>query len=416
MTVRDEVGGARATFLSHASARLGSSLDDEVALAGVAQLAIPTMCDWCAIEVVRSDGALRPVAVAHVDPAKAPLVEELLRLRRADDRRSAPLRVVRTGQAELHANVSDPTLVADPRIVEQLRIAVALGIHSAMFAPIKAADDGTIGAVTFARGGPSRRYDDDDLAMAGELGERIGAAVANARLFARATAVAALCEEMLSIAGHELRTPLTTLLLQIESVSRLPDKATLGEARERITKIGVQAQRIASLAEDLVDIGRISAAQLTLVREDVDLASLVTEVASRLASAARRAGGELVVDVEPAIGRWDRLRIEQIATDLITSAPKHGRGKPVEITVRRDDNVGVLTVSDRRIAIDAKDQARIFDQSERAVPSRKLGGLGLRLWIARRLVDAHGGSVAVATRDGDGSTCTVRLPLTGPQD
>jgi signal transduction histidine kinase len=410
MTRRVDVAGARASFLSRTSAQLGTAFDEGTSLAGVAKLAVDAMCDWCAIEVLHSDGALRPVAVAHVEPEKTRLVEEMLRLRRADERRAAPARVVRTGEAELHAAVSDPTLVADPRIVEQLRIAVELDIRSAIFAPIKTVD-GTIGVVTLAAGSP-RRYDADDLAMAGELGERLGAAIATSRLLARMAEAVALREELLTIAGHELRTPLTTILLQIESVRRLPDSTRLGDARERLTKVSTQVQRIAALVEDLVDLGRISAAQLTLVREEIDLASLVTDVASRLASDARRAGAELVVDVEPAIGRWDRLRVEQIATDLITSALKHGRGKPVEITVRRHDDAAVLTISDRRIAIDAKDQARILDHAERAVPSRKLGGLGLRLWIARRLVDAHGGSVSVANA-GDGSTCTVRLPLNG---
>jgi signal transduction histidine kinase len=408
MTRRDDPAGARASFLTRASAQLGSSLDEEKTLAGVAQLAIPEICDWCAIEVVRPDGALRAVAVAHVDPAKTRLVEDLLRLRRSDDRRAAPLRVVRTGQAELHAEVSDPTLVADPRIVEQLRIAVALDIRSAIVAPIKS--DGTIGVVTFAATS-SRRYDAEDLAMVGELGHRVGAAIANARLFARASEAAALREEILAIAGHELRTPLTTILLQVDAMLRLPDTARFGDVRERLRRISAQAQRIGNLAEDLLDLGRISAAELMLVRQDVDLASIVMEVASRLASDPRRGAGELVVDVEPAIGHWDRVRVEQIATDLITSALRHGRGKPVEITVRRLDDVGVLTISDRRIAIDAKDQSRILDHSERAIPARKLGGLGLRLWIARRLVDAHGGSVSVENRPGDGSTFTVRLPL-----
>ena len=111
------------------------------------------------------------------------------------------------------------------------------------------------------------------------------------------------------------------------------------------------------------------------------------------------------------IGNWDRLRVEQIVTNLVSNAVKYGRGRPVEITVSRAGERARLTVRDHGIGIAPEHQARIFGRFERAVSERHYGGLGLGLWLVRRIVDALGGTIALESELDAGSTFTVELPL-----
>lgn len=407
-----EEANARASFLSRASALLGSSLDYEDTLRNVAELAVPGIADWCGVDLVQPDGSLRSVAITHIDPAKRVFAEELReRFPSSSDTRTGATNVVRTGEPELYAEITDEQLVASSRSPEHLRLVRELGLTSAMVVPIKL-DGRPIGAISFVLARAERHYSHDDLMMATQLGERAGAAITNAQLYEQATHAIALRDEFVSIAGHELRTPLATMSLAVESLLHLPDDTLLGTVKERIEKQGKQTDRLIRLVEELLDVTRLASSRLVLEREDVDLAELVRDVASRFSAEATRIRSPFVIEVEPAIGHWDRMRVEQITTNLITNALKYGKGKPIEISVEQRERDAVLTITDHGIGIEARDHARVFERFERAVSARQFGGLGLGLWIVRQLVEAHGGSIALASAPGDGSTFSVQLPLT----
>jgi signal transduction histidine kinase len=99
--------------------------------------------------------------------------------------------------------------------------------------------------------------------------------------------------------------------------------------------------------------------------------------------------------------------------NLLSNAVKFGSGRPIEVAVERDQELARLTVTDHGIGIAPDQQSRIFERFERAVSSRHYGGFGIGLWVARQLVEAHGGSILVASRTGEGSRFTVSLPLEG---
>jgi signal transduction histidine kinase len=100
-----------------------------------------------------------------------------------------------------------------------------------------------------------------------------------------------------------------------------------------------------------------------------------------------------------------------VLEDLLANAAKFGAGQPVDVAIAAVAGMARVVVRDRGIGIPAEAQARIFDRLERAVPTRNYGGFGLGLWLVREAVEAHGGSVAVASAPGEGSTFTVELPL-----
>src|SRR5207237_880066 len=134
------------------------------------------------------------------------------------------------------------------------------------------------------------------------------------------------------------------------------------------------------LINNLLDVSGIAAGRLHLHLEAIDLAALAREVVSRHATELAQAGCAVTLCADsPVIGHWDRSRLDQVVTNLLSNAWKYGKGRPVEVTVLRDGASACLTVRDEGIGIVAADQARIFGLLERAVTSYEFGGLGLGL-------------------------------------
>ncbi len=221
-------------------------------------------------------------------------------------------------------------------------------------------------------------------------------------------------DEFLSIASHELRTPLTSLELQFSSLQRSSTWAD-ERAQSKLATIGRQVDRLTALVESLLDVSRVMAGRFTLELEPVDLGRLLEEVLGRFRAQAAKVGSELVLSLpEGVVGQWDRLRLEQIVTNLLSNALKYGPGKPIEIGVTADADVVTLRVRDYGMGISPGDQARIFERFERAVSQRHFGGLGLGLWIVRQIVLALGGYISVRSQPGQGSEFMVTLPRVAP--
>jgi PAS domain S-box-containing protein len=222
-------------------------------------------------------------------------------------------------------------------------------------------------------------------------------------------------DDFLSVASHELRTPLTTLRLHLELLERMvtrqvPDRSSDRE-RGKLEKMGRQIARLEELINTLLDVSRIAQGRLELRREDMDLCELVREITSRFSEEAEEAGCIVSLIARcPVRGCWDRLRLDQALTNLMTNAIKYGTGKPIEIDVGVSGDRAQVRVVDHGIGISPVDRARIFDRFERAVSSKHYRGLGLGLWIARQIiVELHGGSIEVGETSGGGATFTIEL-------
>ncbi|HEX8436015.1 ATP-binding sensor histidine kinase [Archangium sp.] len=224
----------------------------------------------------------------------------------------------------------------------------------------------------------------------------------------------------LSVAAHELRTPLTPLQLQLETLVKRGAAAggrglAPGELLVSLERAVRQTKRLGRLVHELLDVARLTSRQLVLQLETFDLAEVVREVCERFTPEQQRRGSTLHVSTSgAAVGRWDPLRLEQVVTNLLDNAMKFGEGQPIDIEVTSSESSVRVAVRDRGIGIPEADAVRIFDKFERAVSERHFGGLGLGLWISRRIVEAHGGSMSVHSRPREGATFTVVLPLRGP--
>jgi signal transduction histidine kinase len=213
-------------------------------------------------------------------------------------------------------------------------------------------------------------------------------------------------DEFLSIAAHELRTPLTALLLQLQSMEK-------SQKREGSSMPALRsARRLAGLVEMLLDVSRIATGRLDLSKEKVDLVQLARDAIDSYTDEAKRVGSEIVLEAKGSVpGNWDALRLEQVFANLLGNALKYAAGTNVVVRVAGVDSEARFEVADRGPGIAKEDAARIFGRFERAAPSRNYGGLGLGLYIARQVVEAHGGSIQVLDTPGGGATFAVVLPL-----
>lgn len=226
-------------------------------------------------------------------------------------------------------------------------------------------------------------------------------------------------DELLSIAAHELRNPMHALLLQVAAALRAARALTgAGTLVRRLERVQQLVDRYVKRASLLLDVARINATQRQPQVEDLDFAEVVREVVDSYTAEAEFHRCSLVIDVPDSVaGRWDRLSIEQIVSNLVSNAIKFGAGSPIMVQlVRLDDPEGgpqvQFQVRDQGIGIAAEDQSRIFGRFEQLpFQGTRGGGAGLGLWLVRDLVKLHGGNVGVVSTPGCGATFTVKLPL-----
>jgi PAS domain S-box-containing protein len=271
---------------------------------------------------------------------------------------------------------------------------------SAAISPIKDASGKVIGASNVAR----------------EITQRKLAELERERILRReqescrrlAEAVAAR-DEFLAMAAHELRKPLHVFRLMLfrlyTSLKDAPEVTSIHQKCEG------QLDRLSSLVDRLLDVARAQTGQFDLHIETFDLCNLVREVVGRFST--ERPEIPIYTDLDETIaGRWDRLWIDEALTNLLSNAIKYGNMKPIVARAFSVDGYAILKVCDGGSGIRTADLERIFDRFERAThqPEDRTLGIGLGLWITKRIAEAHGGTVSAESEFGNGSVFTLTLP------
>lgn len=238
----------------------------------------------------------------------------------------------------------------------------------------------------------------------------------NARLYNDASLALKRRDEFLSLASHELKTPITSLLLQAQMLLRNASSPA-GVAPEQLRKLGAflerQLLRINELVEEMLDTSRIDLSRLTMRFEEHNLSDLVREICLRFEPQLAITGNELTLDVAPdLLASFDGYRIEQVLTNLLTNAMKYAPGSPVRVALRRSgENELELSVHDGGPGVSAADSQRIFGRFERGVDPGRVSGLGIGLFIAKAIVQAHQGEIRIDPAVKSGARFVVTLPV-----
>ncbi|BDG08763.1 sensor histidine kinase [Anaeromyxobacter paludicola] len=384
----------RLELLDRVAALVGSSLEQDELLEGLGRVVVPALGDWIGFWLAGASGGWRSAQ------GSTEALHQQLRALFGFEPMARVRHVVDTGE---------PALCQAPPRAEG-----DCGLRAESALVVRLAARGRVsGAMVLLSYDGARRYGAPELAAAEDLAGRVALALDNARLYRDSQDAVRIRDEFLSVASHELKTPLSALRLNVQSLARgvargVVDRTVL---LDRVKSAERQTDRLARLIEKLLDISRITAGKLVLQLEELDLAAVTGEVVARALEETR---GEVPIHCAlegDLVATCDRLRLDQVVTNLVSNALKYGGGKPVDVRLRREGERARLTVRDHGIGIAPSDQERIFGRFERAVTGHHYGGLGLGLWIVRQIVDALDGKIAVESTPGGGSTFTVLLPL-----
>ncbi|WP_081465890.1 ATP-binding protein [Stigmatella aurantiaca] len=409
---------ASTRFLAEASAVLSSSLDYENTLSNVARLTVPELADWCTVDLKPPGEPFRRVAVATAVPEDAEFARQVKNIHLDLEKYSAhpSAQAFLRQQPVLIEQIHLERFLENARSDEHTRLIRTLQPLSFIAVPLVERGR-AFGVLSFFSTRSGRRYTARDLTFLEELAHRMALSVENARLYREAQEAIRLRDEFLSIASHELKTPLTPLSLKLQMLSRevkrQPDSPLRRSVEDYIVIGTRQVKKLSELVSDLLDVTRIAGGRLRLEPEPVTLDLLIREVAARYEPEAARLGSRLQLELQGSVeGHWDRLRLEQVITNLVDNAIKYGAGKPIHVGLHTRENQAWLHVRDEGIGIAPQYLSSIFGRFERAVSERHYGGLGLGLYITRTIVEAMGGSIHAESVLGEGATFTLALPLT----
>ena len=458
-------------FLLRASEQLASSLDYETTIASIAQLAVPEIADWCAVDVIERDRTTKHVAVAHTDPAKVAYVKRLREKYPADPNSPRGVaNIIRTGEPELLSDIPESLITQAARDEEHLEILKKLGLKSYLGVPLRARGT-TFGALTLVYAESGRRFEERDLKVATELARRIGTAIENARLLQESEEARQELEQQagemeiqamemeetqhqmeltnselqavnerleqktaevrqalreaeqankaksdfLATMSHELRTPLNAISGYAELL-KMGIRGPVNDAqRADLDRINRSQAHLLGIINDILKFAKLESGQLDVKMEEFPVGEAVraAEELVKPQLEAKKIEYEHLPGDENLIVRSDRDRFQQIVLNLLANAAKftpEGRTVTVSWEARGDQ---ILThVADTGIGIPPDQLDRIFDPFVQvdASTTRQSEGVGLGLAIGRDLARQMGGDVTVKSILGQGSTFTLTLP------
>lgn len=224
-------------------------------------------------------------------------------------------------------------------------------------------------------------------------------------------------DDFMSIVAHEVRTPLNGLILetQLRKMHLARDNAaafTLDKMHAMVDRDERQIKSLIRLIEDMLDVSRIRTGKLSIRPTHFDLAALARRLLHNFAPQIEAADASVSLEAEqPVMGDWDEFRIEQVISNLLTNALRYGAKSPITLKVYSENGEARVEVRDFGIGISEENQQRIFQQFERVSANHVAAGLGLGLFISEQIVTAHGGTITVESRIGEGALFRVCLPL-----
>lgn len=407
-------------FLAASSKELNKSLEYEKTLNNIAKLAVPDIADWCSIDMLNPLGYLEQVALAHKDPEKIKWAKEL--------RKKSPPRmdvaigiphVLRTGKPEFLPYIDEKLLMQNTQNETERELIKKLQLSSIIIVPIFRQRK-PVGAITFVTTESRRKYTQNDLSIAQEVGHRASLAIENSLLY-KATQKELIerkklekqKDEFIAVASHELKTPVTSIKSFAQLLHyRMKKEGRLHDA-ELLGKLDAQIDKLTSLIGDLLDVTKIEGGRLMFTETAFDFDELIDEIIEEMQRTTDRhalirvgKAGKTVVG--------DRERLGQVLTNLISNAIKYSpSAEKILIHTTQDKKNIKVCVQDFGVGILRDKLDKVFDRFFRVSgPNQEtFPGLGLGLYISNEIVKRWKGKIWVESIEGKGSTFCFTFPI-----
>ena len=402
-----EAAQRRLAFLFRATSELlEQPLSMDALLETVARLVLPQLGDFCILDLVEGERRLRRVAATPEREAEAHALDASPAFSTVGD--SLVARVMRTGQPFIFSPAESAPAAGGLDLQTAHQWARAPW-RACLVVPLSARNRivGAITLVSFARG-----YGKDDLALAQELGHRVALAVDNAHLYDEARAAVRVRDDVLAIVSHDLRNPLSTILTSTDRLLEAleDDGAPTRLALERCQRA---ARRMTHMISDLVDAASLETGTLSLDQRDNELGRVMSDALDLLSPLADARGLSLTTGLGPDAARafCDRERIVQVLSNLVGNAIKFTpRGGHIRVSAEAWGEMVRVAVVDDGPGIAPELIPRIFDRYWHVAQRESRQGAGLGLYIAKGIVENHGGRIWVESTLGRGSTFFFTLP------
>ncbi len=462
-------------MLAKANTQFPASLGYKQTLEAIAAIIVPSIADWCSIDLL-VDGKIDQVVIAHADPKKVEWARELQAKQGPVDLNapSGSPWVIRTGKVEHIPIITDEMIEAAAPNKKTLKLIRDIGFQSTITAPLKI-DGKTIGAISFISTESHRHYDKSDVEIAQALANRAALAVYNANLFKDAKTeiterkklqselekfnsvleqrvkkrtlqlektnqglqdeirlrhklenqrlqhyidLNRTKDEFISLASHQLRTPATGvkqylgMVLEGMAGDITPMQETL------LQKAYASNERQLTIVSDLLKVAQIDAGKVRIRQQMVDVAELLTDVIKEQEDTyeTRRQHVSFKLPTFDSVAFIDPDKMRMVFENMIDNASKYSDpGKTIKVVVSEDDDDIVVQVIDNGVGVAAEDIEKLFEKFNRIHNhlSNHVGGTGLGLYWAKKVVDLHGGIIKVTSVLGKGSTFSICLPKNG---
>ena len=404
----------RATLLAEASRVLSASFDYQTTLAALVRLAVPSLADYCALDIVEAEDRFERIGEAHVDPAKSQLLREVASFPKSALTARHPLmRVMTTGVPVLEAEITPEFIRSSFAEAGQRKVVEALGPRSLICVPLVTSGK-PLGALTLVTSGSGRRFGVADLSLAADLARRAAVVVEHARLFHEAQQATRARDDVLAVVAHDLRNPLNTVTMAVNLMLEATPIERVQERRQ-VEIVRRAADRMNRMIQDLLDVKRMESGRLTIELRPESPATLINDTVDMLRPLAAGSTIRLDTSIEENLPpvMADAARIQQVLSNLVGNAvkftPRDGR---VTVCAERLREEVRFCVIDTGPGIPAEQLPHIFGRFWQAKTSDRRG-IGLGLAIAKGIVEAHNGRIWVESHVGLGSTFYFTLPIAG---